>query len=132
MSRREVVIDRIEHRETDFCPYTLDFEVDSNLEPLIDEYYGSREWRVSYKNYILKTPGMPDGRDVWQAGPAYRTDFFGTVWRMDLGRYRLAIDHTIWKTPGASRRDPPPGFKAERRRRIYPFVCKGAATGHAR
>ena len=84
MTKREIVKERITHGETELCPYTLDFEVDSRLEDQLDEFYRSPSWREDLGNYITKAPAMPDGRDVWKPGPAIRTDFFGTTWRMDL------------------------------------------------
>ena len=84
MTRREVVIDQIKHRETPVCPYVFEVEVDSGIEEALDDYYGSSSWRSTYQNYIVRTPSMPDGRAMWQPGPDYRTDHFGTVWRMDM------------------------------------------------
>ena len=84
MNRKAIVTDRVQHRETELCPYTLDFERDSLLEDSLDVVYGSADWRARYRNYIARAPSMPDGRNIWEPGPAYRTDFFGTEWRMDL------------------------------------------------
>ena len=84
MNRKQAVVERIQHRNTSRCPYTLEIEVDSGIENALDAHLGGAAWRDSYRNYIARTPGMSDGRNVWQPGPAYRTDFFGTVWRMDL------------------------------------------------
>lgn len=59
-------------------------EVDSGIEDKLNAFYRSTDWRRRYRNYIARAPSMPDGRDVWKPGPDFRTDFFGTVWRMDL------------------------------------------------
>lgn len=75
---------QIGHNETEMCPYVLDFEADCGLEDALDIFYGNDDWKHQYRNYIVKAPPMPDGRDMWQAGPDRRTDYFGTVWRMDF------------------------------------------------
>ena len=84
MTRKDIVFKQIQHLETPVCPYVFDVEVDSGIEKALDDYYGDDAWRERYSNFIVKTPSMLDGRNVWQTGPDFRTDFFGTVWRMDL------------------------------------------------
>ena len=84
MTHKEIVHTQINHGETPACPYVFEMEIDSGIDEALDQYYGDADWRARLANYIGKTPSMPDGRDVWKPGPDYRTDFFGTVWRLDL------------------------------------------------
>ena len=83
MTRKDIVQEHIGHRETPLCPYVLELEVDSGIETALDDYYGDTGWQKRHQNYVMKVPGMPDGRDIWQPGPVFRTDYFGTTWRMD-------------------------------------------------
>jgi uroporphyrinogen decarboxylase len=83
MTPKERVIAQIEHRETDYLPYTLDFERDYAIEARVDVHYGSLHWRDLLKNHIIRIRVVSD--NFWTRKldiPEYWTDLFGTTWRM--------------------------------------------------
>ena len=53
-TQKELVINQIEHRETDPVPYTIDFEGDVPEE--LDMYFGSGEWRSMLEQAIVRLP----------------------------------------------------------------------------
>lgn len=93
MTPKERVISQIEHRETDFIPFTLDFEEDSDkvvengaLER-VNSYYGTSTWREKLDNHIVRIPTVKFGVD-FEAG-TYSTDMYGTTWRVDKRPFHL-------------------------------------------
>ena len=83
MTRRETVLEALQHRQTARCPYALDFEQDSGLEEALDGHYGSSKWRRDVHNYVARCGVVDDGRRVWEPGPPERQDHFGSLWRVD-------------------------------------------------
>ena len=82
MTPKERVIAQIEHEETDYLPYVLDFERDYDIEAKIDAYYGSDHWRDLLENHIIRIRVVSD--NFWTRKPdvpEYWTDLFGTTWR---------------------------------------------------
>lgn len=82
MNLKERVIAQIEHQETDWIPYTLDFE--GNLAEELDIYYGSNHWRSCLQSSILRLPLPGDGLMAEEVTEKFYTDIYGTVWRMDV------------------------------------------------
>ena len=82
MTPKERVIAQIEHNETDYLPYVLDFERDYDIETRVDAYYGSDDWRDILENHIVRIRVVSD--NFWTRNPnvpEYWTDLFGTTWR---------------------------------------------------
>lgn len=82
INRKETVISTIKHEETEFCPYTFLLEPGSDIAERLDSYYGSRQWRTKFHNYIIRC-GVEDGRKPFEPEPALRKNLFGSVWRGD-------------------------------------------------
>lgn len=76
MTPRERIIAAIEHRETDYVPYTIPIDPEVVLQ--LNEYYGSDEWRQRIVHFVQgggvewRNPRDPESRR-W-------TDKFGVVW----------------------------------------------------
>lgn len=88
MTPKERVIAQIEHKETDFIPYNLDFEEDfdkglkhSALERA-NSYYGSDSWRAKLDNHIVQIPVVNFGVD-YDSAKTISIDMYGTQWRVD-------------------------------------------------
>jgi len=86
MTPKERVIAQIEHRETDFIPYTLGFEGD--VAERLDAYYGGPGWRDKLDPHIRHVTAVEYGVVDTEADK-YWTDLFGTRWRVDLRPFHL-------------------------------------------
>jgi len=82
---RERVLAQINHRETDYVPYTIRFEGD--VPERLDVHYGSDVWRNSIDNAIRRLPG-PDP-EVRPGGDPCDTDLYGSTWRVDRRTFHL-------------------------------------------
>lgn len=85
MTAKERVLAQIQHRETDYIPYTLTFE--SGVAERLDAYYGSDRWRGLVQNAIVRLPDavlVVDQSSV----PTY-CDPYGSVWRTDRRPFHL-------------------------------------------
>jgi len=85
MSPKERVIAQIQHKETDFIPYTLDFEegfIESGVLKRVDSYFGGTAWREKLDNHIIRVPTVKFGVD-FKSGKTYSTDMYGSTWRVD-------------------------------------------------
>jgi len=85
LTQKERVLAQVEHRETDFLPYTLSFEGDSAER--LDAYFGGSMWRGLLDNAIRHVPG-PELVPSY-TGEKYLTDMFGIVWQMDRRPFHL-------------------------------------------
>ncbi|MCS7219950.1 MAG: uroporphyrinogen decarboxylase family protein [Anaerolineae bacterium] len=85
MTPKERVIAQIHHQETDFIPYTLEFEGD--VAERLDAWYGTRAWRDRIDNAIRHVP-VPN-LVVDEQADIYYTDPFGTTWRVDHRPFHL-------------------------------------------
>jgi uroporphyrinogen decarboxylase len=82
MTPKERVVAQIEHHETDYLPYVLDFEREFDIEARVDAYYGSDQWRSNLENHIVRIRAVSD--NFWSRKPdlpEFWTDLFGTTWR---------------------------------------------------
>ncbi len=88
MTPKERVIAQIEHKETDFIPYVLDFEEDWDRSikdgalERVNSYYGNNSWRDKIDNHIIQVPTVNFGVD-YESGKTISTDMYGTQWRVD-------------------------------------------------
>jgi uroporphyrinogen decarboxylase len=85
MTSKDRVIAQIQHRETDFVPYTLSWEGD--VPERLDAWYGSADWRSQVDNDIrwLASPDLV----VNEFERPTTTDHFGSVWRTDRRPFHL-------------------------------------------
>lgn len=88
MTPKERVIAQIEHRETDFIPYTLSFEIDPNktiendvLERM-NAHYGNDSWLSKLDDHVVRIDAGILGM-VPDSGTAISVDKYGTKWRTD-------------------------------------------------
>ena len=105
LTQRERVIAQIQHRETDYLPYTIRFDSDlidgmdcygSDVAARLDAYYQSGEWRDLVDNAIPQFVTHKLGVDL-SISPLY-TDVYGCVWRTDRRPFHLA--EPALKSPG--------------------------------
>jgi len=80
MTPKQRVRSQIEHRETDFIPYTLYYE--EEIAAKVDQYYGSDRWRKKINNMIVHVPG-PDIVDTVDEEKRTRKDWYGSTWTID-------------------------------------------------
>jgi uroporphyrinogen decarboxylase len=80
LTQKERVIAQIEHRETDYIPYTID---GGEITGQLDEYFGTSVWREKIDSAIQQIPG-PENLDVENEDGKYRRDWYGGIWRIDL------------------------------------------------
>ncbi|MBE0699960.1 MAG: hypothetical protein IH586_23790 [Anaerolineaceae bacterium] len=78
-TKRELVIEQIQHRETQPIPYVLGVEDEVARE--LDAYWGSPDWRTRIDNAIADVPmPHPDlGIAEWEQGVLH-SDLFGSQW----------------------------------------------------
>jgi len=84
-SQKDRVLAQIHHQETDFIPYTFQYE--GNVAEQLDAFYGSDEWRRRIDNAIRHIPG-PNVPIAEAPGPYY-TDRYGSTWRVDRRPFHL-------------------------------------------
>jgi uroporphyrinogen decarboxylase len=89
ITSKERVITQIEHKETDFIPYHLTFDPNSDVEARLDQYYGNSTWRSQIDNAIFQLPLPSNGLTVDLEADKYWRDAYGSVWRLDLRPYEL-------------------------------------------
>ena len=89
MTGKELVTAQIEHQETDYIPYQLDFDLGSDTEARLDDYYGSTAWRSQISNSIYQLPLPSTGINLDLSGVDYYTDAYGSEWRLDRRPYSL-------------------------------------------
>lgn len=88
MTPKERVSTQIEHKETDFIPYNLDFEEGFQRDlkrgtlERVNFFYGNDSWRAKLDNHILQIPVVNFGVD-YDSGKTISTDMYGTQWRVD-------------------------------------------------
>jgi len=89
MTFKERVIAQIEHKETDFIPYNLEFEEDGDKTLIeqgalkrVNSYYGNDSWRAKLDNHIVYIPMVNFGVD-YDLAKTFSTDMYGTQWRVD-------------------------------------------------
>lgn len=88
MTQKERVIAQINHEETDRVPYHLMFDPGSNIEELLDKFYGSNSWRDKVDNAIYQLPLPSTGINL-DLGLEKYTDAYGSEWRLDLRPFAL-------------------------------------------
>jgi uroporphyrinogen decarboxylase len=85
MTPRERVVAQINHVETDFVPYVLNFEGD--IAERLDAHYGDEGWRGRLDNAIRRVPTpnlvVDETADSTTTGP------YGSVWRVDRRPFHL-------------------------------------------
>jgi len=88
LTLKERVIGQIQHRETDYVPYTLSFN-EGDVADRLDDYYGDDNWRSFIDNAIRRVPIPTIGLVVdLQAGTCF-TDLYGSRWQVDIQPHRL-------------------------------------------
>lgn len=87
--QKKLVINQINHKETDPVPYTIDFEGD--IPERLDFYFGSRDWRSRLEPAIVRLPRPSEGLASDDDREQYYTDSYGTVWRMDVRPYHHEV-----------------------------------------
>lgn len=79
MTQKELVYEVINHKQTDFIPYTIDFE-----EETIEKYKKFYDiWKEKIKNYILSVSPI-DTEKRKEMDKNYVIDIYGSIWRIDL------------------------------------------------
>ena len=90
---QELVIERIEHRETTVTPYAaLSFErgidvIEGGVAERLDAYYETDAWRGLIDNAIRGVPGP--NLLVDRSATPLCTDIYGSVWRTDRRPFHL-------------------------------------------
>lgn len=106
MTPREIVLEQIQHHETDPVPYTLGFEGD--VAERVTQHYGSDSWRERLVTYIAGCCGINRmGKEPIAEGLS--RDLFGSVWRLDRRPFHLeqpglespSFDGYDWPEAGA-------------------------------
>ena len=105
MTPKERVIAQIQHKETDFIPYTLIFEddADKTLEngalKRVNSYYGNDSWRAKFDNHIVNIPTIGLGVDYGSERTSC-TDVYGTQWRVD--KRPMHVEKPVLSKPSLS------------------------------
>ena len=60
MTPKDIVLEQIDHRETDPIPFTLGFE--DGVDERLDEYYGTTAWRDKMPAYIVNVTTIDPDR----------------------------------------------------------------------
>lgn len=104
LTPKERVRAQIQHRETDYLPYTIRFGSDvgeqidaygTDTAERLDAYYGSPAWRNLVDNAIARINTHNLGVDA-STGTIY-TDVYGCKWRVDRRPFHL--EEPVLKTP---------------------------------
>jgi uroporphyrinogen decarboxylase len=82
---KELVLDQINHRETDPIPYTLGME--ENVAERLDDYYGDPSWRELLTNAIVRW--SPSGMVVDQTSADFTMDHYGSRWQVNRRPFHL-------------------------------------------
>ena len=136
-TQRQLVIDQINHRQTDVLPYVLRFVSDTgehvddygtDVADRLDAYYGGPGWRALIDNAIAQIGAPELGVDTNQ-GPIY-TDVYGAHWRVDRRPYHLSEPMVLPEPSlaGYSFPDVPAVLGEEWRQRALQEI--GEAAGH--
>lgn len=106
MSPKELVYEAINHKETKFLPYTIEFESET-----IEKYKEYCEtWEKKIVNHILQV-GPIDTEKRKEIDEKYVIDIYGSIWRIDLKPMHL-------EKPGLKN----PDFKDYRFPQIEEFI----------
>ena len=82
MSPKERVIQQIKHKQTDFSPYTIEYE--EEVREKLNDYYGGDFWESYINNHILAIPNPLTELKPRKIGENIEVDIYGTKWRTDL------------------------------------------------
>jgi len=82
MKPRDIVINQINHKETDIIPYTLDFEGEN--EENLDKYYGDGKWQDRIQTFMKTVEVIDTMKKIQTEDENYHRDPYGTLWRMNL------------------------------------------------
>ncbi len=96
MKPREILLNQIQHRETEFVPYVLDFEGD--IVERLNEYYGNAAWQRRLKTFKKHIEVVNNMKKEPTTRLGYARDPYGTVWRMDQLPFHL--EEPGLKSPG--------------------------------
>ena len=94
MDPKERVISQINHQETDYIPYTLEFEEDYDTRITdgvlnrLNSYFGGTSWRKKFDNHIVRVSTTKPEVD-YERGQDFFTDLYGTVWRVNRRPYQV-------------------------------------------
>ena len=88
---REIVLEQIRHHETDPVPYTLAFEEGWGIPELLDAHFGGSAWRDRIQTYLFKTQVVNPRRLLPTDDPAYKSDLYGSRWRVDKRPFHLEV-----------------------------------------
>ena len=94
MTPKERVIAQIEHRETDFIPYTLLFEggsseaIENGVLERVNVHYGNDSWQSKLNNHIVPVKTVSLSVDPEPGAAAY-LDKYGTEWRTDKRPFHM-------------------------------------------
>lgn len=87
LTQRQRVIAQIQREETDFIPYTLEFEGD--VAERLDDHYACNRWRSLVDCAVQQLPIPSDGLLVDEKAGRLFTDVYGTTWRVDARPFHL-------------------------------------------
>lgn len=94
MTPKERVIAQIEHKETDFIPYTLRFEEDSDKRikggalERVNSYYGTHSLLDKLDYHVVRVPIVNLEVD-YEGSESFLQDMYGSLWRVDKRPYHL-------------------------------------------
>ena len=87
MKPREIILNQVQHRETEIVPYTLTFEGD--IEEKLNKFYGNALWRDRLKTFIKETEVVNTMKKQSTEREGYHRDPYGSIWRMDQLPFHL-------------------------------------------
>jgi uroporphyrinogen decarboxylase len=86
VTRKQIVLNQINHVETPRVPYT--FACEETVAAQLDEYYGSSTWRNGLTRYMVPVGAVAtDFRE--DIGGGRQRDAYGGVWRTDRRPWHL-------------------------------------------
>ena len=80
MKPRDIILEQMQHRETDRIPYTL--PIGSEVGERLNEHFGGEAWRERLVKYIAQCGGVTKPPSE-KLDDTHHRDVFGTVWRTD-------------------------------------------------
>ncbi len=86
MTRRDMVLESIHHRQPPKVPYSLGFEGDTDLE--LDAFYGNTAWREKLAKYIVGVAAVETDIRV-RIDEGHELDGYGGIWRVDRSIWHL-------------------------------------------
>jgi len=87
MTPREIILNQVQHRETEIVPYTLTFEGD--IEERLNAYFGNLTWQRRLKKYISQIEIVHTMKKIPTHRSGYHRDPYGSIWRMDQLPFHL-------------------------------------------